>query len=154
MRNPKYVSKLFSQIFLILAVLFLLMGILLFFGVMSPSKSSMVQDASIMATVFSIIGGLFAVAAFILSWISVLKNKLHNTLHSEGINIKGYVESVKRIKSISYGRQSPYRIYYAYSFDGNTFNKKSYLLWDKPRQNKGDEIDVYVDKMGHSTICI
>lgn len=66
--------------------------------------------------------------------------------------IMGIVEKVYWQKYTQYGGESPYRILYTYTWQGKTYHRKSYLLWDRPDFTVHDSIVVYVNNLGQSTV--
>lgn len=152
MKKPKYISELLSFIFLLLAALFLLFGTLCFFGLFTPSSHSLIQSKSITAILFSALGGAFLLTALVCFSVSRMQNKIRRTLLSEGVRITGKVQRIKHITSVSFGKQSPYRILYSYIKDGHTVYQKSHLLWDKPHFTQEDTINIYIDDSGHTAL--
>ena len=100
------------------------------------------------------IGIVFLTASFILGIITARKNKQHSELLANGTRIKGVVEKVYLQKYIQYGKQSPYRIQYIYTYQDNEYHCKSCFIWKRPDLVAGDIIMVYVDELGKSTVLL
>lgn len=152
MKNPKYIQKIYALIFLCLGGTFVFIGILSFMGIVLPSEHSKVQDPIVMGIVFSLLGIGFFLAHVVLRAIGSAKDKLHNDLLAKGMKISGIVEKLHLQKYIVYGKKSPFRIFYTYTYQGENYHHKSHLLWDKPNLNKGDSITVYANDLGKSTV--
>lgn len=152
MNRPKYTEEFLAVIFFILGGIFIAMGLLCFIGVVRPSARSMVQIPAMLGIVYSFIGIAFCLAMLILKANAAAKKNLHKELLANGNKINGIVEKVHFQRSIQYGKESPYRIYYTYTDQGKEFHRKSYLLWEKPDYLKGDQIEVFANHLGKSTI--
>lgn len=154
MSKPRYMEELLKIVFLWLGIAFIVMGALCYIGILKPTSNSMIQEPKILGIVYSLLGIAFFIVQTILKAIASLKNKLHNELLISGTRINGIVEKVHWQKYTQYGGKSPYRILYAYTWQGETYHHKSYLLWDKPDMTVHDSIEVYVNNVGQSTIQI
>lgn len=152
MRKPRYIEELLKLVFLWLGIAFIVMGFLCFIGVLKPKASSMTQEPTVLGTVFSLLGIAFFIVQLILKAIVSSKNKLHNELLISGTKIHGTVEKVYLQTYTQYGRKSPYRILYTYTFQGKVYHQKSDLLWDKPDFGEHDSIVVYTNGSGKSTV--
>jgi len=152
MNRPKYIEKIYALVFLCLGIAFLMTGLLSFMGFVKPTAHSSVQDPFIMGMVFAMMGLAFMVLQVVFHKMSKLRETSHLTLCSKGAKLMGTVEKIYVQKYTKYGKQSPYRIYYTYSYQGRVFHHKSYLLWDKPTLSMGDTLIVYADDFGRSTI--
>ena len=152
MKKPKYTEELLKIIFGWLGVAFIFAGLLCFIGLLKPKASSMIQAPTILGVVFSLLGIVFLAVQIVLKAITSKKNKLHNELLISGARIHGTVEKVYLQRYTQYGRKSPYRILYTYTYQGKVYHHKSCLLWDKPDFSEGDSIVVYVNNFGKSTI--
>ncbi len=154
MGKPRYMEELLSIVFLWLGIAFIVMGLLCYIGVMKPKSSSMIQEPITLGIVFSSLGIVYIIVQMILKTISSWRNKLHNELLISGTKVNGIVEKVYWQRYTQYGSESPYRIFYTYTWQGKVYHHKSYLLWDKPDYAVNDTIVVYADDSGRSTIQI
>ncbi len=152
MGKPRYVEELLKIIFLWLSITFIVMGLLCFFDVLKPSTISMIQESTILGIVFSSIGIVFFIVQTILNLMALSKDKLHNELLASGVRINGTVEKVYLQKYMQYGRKSPYRILYTYTYEHKVYHHQSNLLWEKPAIQEHDPIVVYANNLGKSTI--
>lgn len=152
MKKPKYIEKLYALISFCLGSVFLIMGLLCFVGVLKPTAYSQVQNPIIMGTIFALLGVAFCIVQTILIVINSAKRKLHNELLSSGTKLNGTVDKVYLQKYIHYGKKSPFRNCYTYTYQGEIYNSKSCLLWDKPNFKEGDPITVYANNLGKSTV--
>ena len=152
MNKPRYMEELLAIIFGVLGSMFIVMGMLCFVGILKPAGGSSVQNPTALGVVFSLLGIGLCVAGVILKAIAAVRGKRHEKLLAEGIRIWGRVEKVQLQAYTSFGNQSPYRIYYAYTYQRKEFHGKSSLLWEKPDVVEGDSIEVYADEFGRSTI--
>ena len=154
MKKPRYMEKLLEIIFFWLGVSFVFFGILSCIGILKPKAGSSIQDPTLMGYFFLAIGAIFAALSLIFRLIDAKKNKLHSELLASGTQVKGTVEKVYLQSYTQYGKQSPYRVQYAYTHQDKTYHRKSCLIWDKPDLENGDTVTVYVDDLGKSTILI
>ena len=152
MSKPRYMEELLKIVFLWLGISFTVMGLLCFIGILKPDADSMVQEPTILGIVFSLTGIIFFLVQAVLKAVSSLKSKQYNELLASGTRVEGTVEKVYLQKYTQYGRQSPYRICYTYTFQGKTYHHKSCLLWDKPSCREHDSIEVYTNNSGRSTL--
>lgn len=152
MNKPRYMEDLFKIIFLWLGIGFVVMGELVFFGIMRPTADSVVQEPVELGTIFLWLGIAFGAVSGILKGIAFFRNKLHDKLLTEGTRLDGVVESVHLQKYTQYGKRAPYRIAYSYTYLGKDYHHKSCLLWEKPNCRVGDSITVYANNCGKSTI--
>lgn len=152
MKKPRYMEGILKIVFFWLGAAFFLMGLLCFFGIMTPKESSMVQDQTVMGIMFAVLGVVFFTVQAVLELCIHLKNKRHHELLEHGTKVGGTVEGVYLQKYTQYGKQSPYRILYTYTFQGRVYHHKSCLLWEVPDCGKGDPIAVYADGSGKSTL--
>ena len=94
----------------------------------------------------------------LLSFIGILqptsasKKKSYYELISNGIKVNGIVEKVYMQKFLQYGKKSPYRVLYSYTYGGKIYHHKSHLLWDKPYMKETDSIAVYINDSEKSAI--
>lgn len=151
-KKPRYTEELLKIIFLWLSISFIITGLLCFIGLLTPSADSLIQESSILGIVFSLLGIAFFVVQVILKSIASSKNRLHRELLAKGTEINGTVEKVYLQKYTQYGRQSPYRILYTYTWQDKIYHHKSCLLWNKPDFMAHDPIMVYANASGQSTI--
>lgn len=152
MSKPRYMEELLKIVFLWLGIAFIVMGLLCYIGILKPKSNSMIQDPKVLGIVYSLLAIAFFIVQNILKAISFLKNKLHNELLISGTKINGIVEKVYWQRYTQYGGQSPYRIFYNYTWQGKVYHHKSCLLWDRPDYTVQDSIVVYVNNVGKSTI--
>lgn len=152
MNKPRYMEDLFKIIFLWLGIGFVVMGMLVFFGIMRPTADSAMQEPVELGAVFLTFGIAFIAVSAVLKGIVFLKNKLHDKLLMEGTRLDGVVESVYLQKHTQYGKESPYRIVYSYTYLGKDYHRKSCLLWEKPDCRVGGSITVYANNHGRSII--
>lgn len=148
----KYTEELLGIIFLYLGVAFVLMGILCFAGVIEPSAISLVQLPVILGAVYILIGTAFLIASAALKTTAVSKGRLYNELLAHGDKVNGRVEKVYLQRYTQYGRRSPYRIIYTYTYQGKACRGKSRLMWEKPNLTDGDLLTVYADASGKSAV--
>ncbi len=154
MRKPKYVMQMLGFIFLCIGVVFVFLGILVAIDVIHPSKHSMVQNSNTMTLIFCMMGTVFCMVNAVFVVISRKKENQHNELISNNKTITGRVEEIKYRRGITFGKTSPYMIYFSYSLNGENYRSKSYLIWEKPNLTVGNNIEVYVNNFGDSTIMI
>ena len=154
MKKPRYMEELLKKIFFMLGIMFVAFGILGFMGIMTPKKSSMIQDQTLLGIIFGVLGIAFLITSFILGIAAGKKDKLYNELLINGKKIEGAVEKVFLQTSTQYGHQSPYIILYSFTYDNQTYHEKSYFFWEKPDLKTGDSITVYVNESGKSTISV
>ena len=152
MKKPKYMEELLKSIFLWLGIAFIAMGFLGFIGVMKPKESSLIQEPFLLGAVFVGLGLVFVIVSIILGIITTKKNKEHSELIANGIQVKGIIKEVYLQTGTQYGKQSPYRVVYAYTYQSEEYHCKSYFLWEKPNLAVGDSIIVYVNNDGKSTV--
>ncbi len=153
-KKPKYIAQIYSFIFLFIGVAFIISGLLVALGIMSPSKHSAVQDKNSMTLIFCMISLGFFVASSILISISCVSEKKRRELISNNKTVIGTVEEVRYKRGISLGKISPYVICFSYSLNGENYSDKSYLVWEKPKLTVGDRVEVYVNDFGNCTVRI
>lgn len=154
MKKPKYTGGLLKIIFLYLSIGFLVMGLLGLIGLLKPTKNSQVQSPTLLGIIFLSLGAAFFVVQMILRAVVSFRNQLHAELLANGTRIDGTVEKIYLQWYTQYGSQSPYRILYTYTWQGQVYHHKSCLLWEKPDFAEQDPIVVYVGDSGKSTINI
>lgn len=152
MKNPKYTEQLYAIICFSLGCTFVGCGLLSFFGILKPSPHSMVQNDRILGIVFLTVGVVFCIAKLILTNLASKKEQLNEELFSNGTKVTGTVEKVYLQKQMQYGKKSPYRILYTYSYQGEIYHGKSGLLWEEPHVKAADSIEVFVNESGESAI--
>jgi len=152
MKKPKYMEELLKIIFLWLGVAFIAVGFFSFAGLMKPKASSLIQNAVLMGIIFAGLGLAYMIVSFILGAAAAKRNKLHSELIATGVQVKGTIEKVYLQTGTQYGKQSPYRVVYAYTYQSEEYHCKSYFLWEKPNLAVGDSIIVYVNNDGKSTV--
>lgn len=154
MKKPKYMEELLKKIFLWLGAAFVCMGILAFIGVLKPHASSSVQEPTLLGIIFWGIGLFLVFLSIVLGMILAKREKLHSELLVSGTKLKGSVEKVYLQSYTQYGKQSPYRIQYVYTYQDKVYHHKSCFVWENPNLAIGDEIMVYVNDLGKSTILL
>lgn len=154
MKKPNYMEGIVSFVYFWLGLGFSLMGGLTYMGFIKPKSSSMIQDATLLGIIFFSIGVAFLVVQAVLMVIVCRRNKLHEELLTTGTRMRGTVKKVYLQGYTSYGKQSPYRIVYTYNWQGEVCQRKSRLLWEMPDCKEGDEITVYVNEDGKTTIRV
>ncbi len=154
MKKPKYTAELLKTILLWVGVMFVCTGILNFIDVLKPKKSSIIQEPTSLGIIFSVIGLFFVISSVILGAIIAKMNKLHSELLDSGTAIKGVVEKVYMQEYTQYGKQSPYRIKYVYTYQDKEYHHKSCFIWEKPDLRPGDSIMIYANEFGKSTILL
>lgn len=152
MSKPRYTEGLMKIIFLWLGIAFVAMGLLGILGILKPTAESQVQEPVIMGIIFGVVGIAFLVAGIILKVITSSKNKRRNELLASGTRVNGMVERVYVQWYTQYGKKSPYRILYTYTYQGKVYHHKSELLWEKPDLAEGDSVVVYAGNSGKSVI--
>ena len=119
---------------------------------MKPSAHARVQEPIVLGKIFLMIGIVCGVVQIIFSLIGRRRAKSHQALLAQGNRRIGTVEKVYLQKTVRFRRKSPFRIYYAYSFQGKIYHEKSDLLWDKPDLNEGDSIEVFINDAGKAAL--
>ncbi len=152
MGKPRYMEELLKKIFLWIGAAFIMMGLLCFIGVLRPTSGSTVQEPTVNGIVFLSFGIVLFIAQCILKVNVSRKNQLHSELLISGAKVNGTVEKVCLQNYAQYGSQSPYIIFYTYTYQGKVYHHKSYLFWDKPDMMEHDPIVVYANDLGQSTI--
>lgn len=152
MKRPRYIESLYALIFLDLSFVFIVVGLLCFSGIMKPSAHARVQGPIVLGKIFLMIGIVCGVVQIIFSLIGRRRAKSHQALLAQGNRRIGTVEKVYLQKSVRFRRKSPFRIYYAYSFQGKNYHEKSDLLWDQPDLNEGDSIEVFINDAGKAAL--
>lgn len=152
MSKPRYMEELLKKIFLWIGAAFIMMGLLCLIGVLRPTAGSAVQEPGVNGIIFLSFGTVLFIVQFILKVIVARKNKLRSELLESGTKVNGTVEKVCLQNYTQYGSQSPYIIFYAYTYQGKAYHHKSYLFWDKPDIMERDSVVVYTNDLGQSTI--
>ena len=106
----------------------------------------------ILGLFFSVLGVAFLIAQAIFTALASAKKKSYYELISNGIKVNGIVEKVYMQKFLQYGKKSPYRVLYSYTYGGKIYHHKSHLLWDKPYMKETDSIAVYINDSEKSAI--
>lgn len=154
MKKPKYMQEMLKIIFLWLGIMFIGMSSLSALGVLKPKDSSAIQDPFLLGIVFFVIGIGFILMSIVLGIITFKMNRLQAELIANGTRISGKVEKVYLQSSTQYGKQSPYRVLYEYTYQGKKYHQKSSFIWKKPDLEAGDSVVVYVNDTGKSTILL
>lgn len=131
---------------------FIVFGLLSFIGILQPTSTSIVQSQRNIGIVFSVLGVAFLIAQAIFTALASAKKKSYYELISNGIKVNGIVEKVYMQKFLQYGKKSPYRVLYSYTYGGKIYHHKSHLLWDKPYMKETDSIAVYINDSEKSAI--
>ena len=151
MKKPKYKSDLLAFIFLCLGLGFIIFGCLSFVNIVKPTAHSFVQDRILSGQIFCFLGTTFCVIQAAFRIFSYKQAKLHSQLISTGTKIVGTIEKISLQKGTTFGKKSPFIVYYTYSYKDKIYHNKSCLLWDKPNLSNGDKIDIFVNDIGQST---
>lgn len=152
MNRPRNMEKFYTLIFLYLSGAFVVMGLLCFAGILRPTAHSTVKEPAMMGVIFTSLGIAFCAVQAVLRAVAAAKDKLCSELLANGTKVDGVVEKVHLQRHTQYGKKSPYRIFYTYTYQGVIYRHKSSLLWEKPDCKKGDPIMVYINNSGKSTI--
>lgn len=145
MNRIKYAEQLYALISMCLGCAFIVFGLLSFIGILQPTSTSIVQSQRNIGIVFSVLGVAFLIAQAIFTALASAKKKSYYELISNGIKVNGIVEKVYMQKFLQYGKKSPYRVLYSYTYGGKIYHHKSHLLWDKPYMKETDSIAVYIN---------
>ena len=97
---------------------------------------------------------MFIIVSVIFGRITTKRNKLQADLLANGMKLNGVVEKVYLQRSTQYGKQSPYRIEYTYTYQDKVYHHKSCFIWEKPNLVSGDCIMVYANELGESTLAM
>lgn len=154
MKKPKYVETLWALIFVCLGIAFMGSSGLCFLGVMKPSRHSAIQDPILLGKVFGVIAMSFVIAAVIVQIFVKQKISLHKEICKNGKKYIGTVEKVYLQKWTKFSGRSPFRICYTYQYQEKIYHRKSVLLWEEPKLEKGNSIEVYVDERGRCALDI
>lgn len=154
MKKPDSSEELLQFILLIIGLAFIALGCLGQIGLLTPSARSLIQSPALMGGLFLGIGLLMTLIGGLLAWIARQNRKRRAELFASGTLVQGVVESVYWQHTIQVGLQSPYRIVYTYTLDGQLYRGKSGLLWEQPTCQAGDPIPVYVNEAGQSAISL
>ena len=145
MNRIKYAEQLYALISMCLGCAFIVFGLLSFIGILQPTSTSIVQSQRNIGIVFSVLGVAFLIAQAIFTALASAKKKSYYELISNGIK-------VNMQKFLQYGKKSPYRVLYSYTYGGKIYHHKSHLLWDKPYMKETDSIAVYINDSEKSAI--
>ena len=152
MNRIKYAEQLYALISMCLGCAFIVFGLLSFIGILQPTSASIVQSQRHIGIVFSVLGVAFLIAQAIFTVLASAKRKSYCELISNGIKVNGIVEKVYMQKFLQYGKKSPYRVLYSYTYGGKIYHHKSHLLWDKPYMKETDSNAVYINDSEKSAI--
>ena len=152
MTRPRYTEELLKIIFFVIGIAFIAMGFLTFAGLIGPTASSTVQVSEVLGLIFVMVGIAFLAAQGILKSIVLSKVRKREELLADGTRVNGTVEKVYLQRYTQYGRNSPYRILYSYTYQGKVYHHKTGFLWDKPDLAEQDSIVVYANGQGESTV--
>lgn len=151
MNRIKYAEQLYALISMCLGCAFIVFGLLSFIGILQPTSTSIVQSQRNIGIVFLYLVSLFNCTSNFTALASA-KKKSYYELISNGIKVNGIVEKVYMQKFLQYGKKSPYRVLYSYTYGGKIYHHKSHLLWDKPYMKETDSIAVYINDSEKSAI--
>lgn len=152
MNKPSYREELFKRIFLWISIVFFVLGLLAFGGVLRPTTYSEVQEPNLLGTEFLAFGTVLLIVQTVLGGIVSRKKKLHNELLVNGNRINGTVEKVSVEMGVRYAGKTPYIVIYTFHHRGKAYHRESCFLWDKPDVMADDSIVVYINDSGKSTI--
>ena len=99
MKRPKYMEDMLKMIFFWIGAMFLVVSVLMFFRVMKPKESSLVQNQLLLGIIFLATGMLFLITAVCMGIVAMKKNKLQDELLKNGVMVSGIVEKVYLQKS-------------------------------------------------------
>ena len=94
MKRPKYMEDMLKMIFFWIGAMFLVVSVLMFFRLMKPKESSLVQNQLLLGIIFLATGMLFLITAVCMGIVAMKKNKLHDELLKNGVTVSGIVEKV------------------------------------------------------------
>ena len=151
MKKPKYKSDVYAFVFLSLGLGSIILCCLSFLNIIKPTARSLVQDPILSGQISFFMGTTFFVIQAAFRIFSYKQAKLHSELISTGTKIVGTIERISLQKGITFGKKSPFIVYYTYSFKDKIYHNKSCLLWDKPNLSNGNKIDIFVNDIGQST---
>ncbi len=151
MKKPKYKSDVYAFVFLSLGLGCIILGCLSFLNIIKPTARSLVQDPILLGQISFFMGTTFFVIQAVFRIFSYKQAKLHSELISTGAKIVGTIKRISLQKGITFGKKSPFIVYYTYSFKDKIHHNKSCLLWDKPNLSNGNKIDIFVNDIGQST---
>ena len=124
MNRIKYAEQLYALISMCLGCAFIVFGLLSFIGILQPTSTSIVQSQRNIGIVFSVLGVAFLIAQAIFTALASAKKKSYYELISNGIKVNGIVEKVYMQKFLQYGKKSPYRVLYSYTYGGKIYHHK------------------------------
>jgi len=78
MKRPKYMEDMLKMIFFWIGAMFLVVSVLMFFRVMKPKESSLVQNQLLLGIIFLATGMLFLITAVCMGIVALKKNKLQD----------------------------------------------------------------------------
>ncbi len=154
MKKPIYMSDIYAFVFLSLGLGFIFFGCLSFLNITKPTAHSSVQDPILAAQIFCILGTTMCVIQSVFRINSKKQAKIHRELISTGTKIEGTIDRISFQKGITFGRKSPYIIFFTYLYEDRVHHNKSCLIWDHPSLNKGNKIDIFVNDIGQSTLAL
>ncbi len=144
MKKPRYIESIYRYLFLIIGLVFFLLTILIYIGILTPSSKSAIQDQNQFFYAFLVITFILSILSNIFYQIIVKKDREKHLLIEQGVSSNVMVEDVYIDKRVRFIKQSPYRVKYSYVVAGNRLLKKSNLLWEKPSVNVGQTIEAFV----------
>ncbi len=153
-KSPKFISEVFSRIFIFLGIFFLAFSFLGFVGIVKPAAESIIQSSTVFAQVFLFMGVVSVGIGMIFKMFSKKKEKFVDSLLIKGTKTVGKVEKITKNKWVRYNQTFPFVICYTYTYNNEILKGKSNLIWQQPALKIGDSINIYVDDMGKSTAKI
>lgn len=154
MKDIKYIEQMYAIVFLCLGCVFIFLGFIGYQGILKPTAHSMIKDSAIINMISYVEGIICLIIMLIFKIFAIKKSKSHKELLLNGFKLTGIVEKVYIQNYTKYAGHSPFRIIYRYVYEGKEYHRKSYFLWEKPKLEKGDSIEVYVNDSGQSTVQI
>lgn len=139
---PNFMIQIYSYIFMIIGPAFIIMGYLNKIGVLPTTRHSKGNPS----VVFPLVGIGLLIIGLLFLLIAFYKEKRFRKLQSTGIKVSATVTKIKKLPYTKLGNKSPYVIYFAYEYSGDSYNRKSHLLWDISHISEGDTITVYLDE--------
>ena len=139
--SPKTISECLSSIFVILGTVYCAISILM---IIPKSPFNIIFSSFLQV-------GLGLLFAALCLWIfAQIHHKKMDTLRQNGFSVRGKVLAVRHYRYINFSykafkKRHPWRIWYEYHYNGQTFRAHSDLLWEPPTLNAGDSIFVLID---------
>ncbi|MFW5667905.1 MAG: hypothetical protein ACOCM4_01475 [Acetivibrio ethanolgignens] len=141
MKKPDSYTQFLGILFGLMGPLWLLLGILCRLGIMTASSDSNLDPAG----KFLWLGAVLLFVGLFCRVLARYQRKKEKQLRQDGIRVKAAVTGVKHLFFTQWGKESPYRIYFTYSYNGTIYKGKSHLLWEKPEVDIGENLSIYID---------